>query len=265
MPRMPVVFVPHGGGPWPFVELGLGSRAEQDELAGYLRSVRTIPPIPPKALVVISAHWEESVPTVMTGTHPPMLYDYYGFPPEAYTISWPAPGDPELAGRVRQLLETSGFKTAADPNRGFDHGTFVPLKLTYPKADVPTVQLSLKRGLDPLEHIAIGRALMPLRDEGVLIIGSGMTFHNLRAFTPQAAPYSEAFDEWLRNTATLNESERNEGLAHWSEAPAARIAQPREEHLLPLMVIAGAAGADRATVSYNGTILNLRLSSYHFG
>ena len=118
MPRMPVVFVPHGGGPWPFVELGLGSRAEQDELAVYLRSVRTLPPIPPKALVVISAHWEESVPTVMSGTHPPMLYDYYGFPPEAYTISWPAPGDPELAGRVRQLLETSGFKTAADPNRG---------------------------------------------------------------------------------------------------------------------------------------------------
>src|SRR3954463_1962076 len=188
--RMPVVFLPHGGGPWPFVDLPFGSKSELDALARYLRSVSALPKTPPKAVLVISAHWEESVPTVMTGTHPPMLYDYYGFPPEAYTISWPAPGDPELAGRVRQLLETSSFKTAADPNRGFDHGTFVPLKLTYPDADVPTVQLSLKRGLDPLEHVAIGRALMPLRDEGVFIIGSGMTFHNLRAFTPQAAPYS---------------------------------------------------------------------------
>jgi aromatic ring-opening dioxygenase catalytic subunit (LigB family) len=265
MNRMPVVFVPHGGGPWPFIDMPLGSRAELDALADYLRSVRSVPRTPPKVLLVISAHWEEPVATLMTGEHPPMLYDYYGFPPEAYTITWPAPGHPETAERVRSLLEAAGFKTAANPSRGFDHGAFVPLKLTYPNADVPAVQLSLKRGLDPAEHIAIGRALSPLRDEGIFIIGSGMTFHNLRAFTPQAAPYSEAFDEWLRHTVTLDEEERNEGLTRWSAAPAARIAQPREEHLLPLMVAAGAAGSDRASVPYNGTILNLRLSAYQFG
>src|SRR5689334_4254312 len=116
----------------------------------------------------------------MSGEHPPMLYDYYGFPPESYRITWPAPGDPALAGRVRELLGAAGFESGANAERGFDHGTFVPLKLTYPDADVPTVQLSLKEGLDPAEHIAIGRALAPLRDEGVLIVGSGMTFHNLR-------------------------------------------------------------------------------------
>ncbi len=262
---MPTAFVPHGGGPWPFVETGLGTRDEQNNLAAYLRSLRQVPKTRPKALLVISGHWEEPVPTVMTSKHPPMLYDYYGFPPESYRIEWPAPGDPELAARVRHLLEAAGFRTAEDPERGFDHGTFVPLKLTYPDADVPAIQLSLKRGLEPKEHVAMGRALAPLRHEGVFIVGSGMTFHNLRAFSPQAAPYAEAFDRWLRETVIRPEQERNEGLAEWSKAPSARIAHPREEHLLPLMVVAGAAGADRATVAYNGTIMNLRLSAFHFG
>ena len=262
---MPVVFVPHGGGPWPFIDTPFGKPEELDQLAEYLRSIRTVPKKNPRALLVISGHWEESVPTVMTSPHPPMLYDYYGFPPESYKISWPAPGDPALAARVRELLDGAGFKTAEDPNRGFDHGTFVPLKLTYPDADVPAIQLSMKRGLDAKEHIAIGRALSPLRDEGVFIIGSGMTFHNLRAFTPQAAPAAEAFDGWLREAVTLDEQQRSEKLAQWTAAPAARIAQPREDHLIPLMVIAGAAGADRGTVPYNGTIVGLRISGYQFG
>lgn len=263
--RMPVAFLPHGGGPWPFVELGFGDKAELAQLAEYLRSVKALPKTPPKALLVVSAHWEEAVPTVMTSTNPPMLYDYYGFPPESYTITWPAPGDPKLARRVRDLLEGAGEKTGEDAERGFDHGTFVPLKLTYPDADVPVVQLSLKRGLDPAEHIAMGKALAPLRDEGVFIVGSGMTFHNLRAFSRAAAPIAAQFDEWLRATTTLPEAARNQGLVEWAKAPAARQAHPREEHLLPLMVVAGAAGEDKASVPYNGSILGLRLSAYHFG
>lgn len=262
---MPVAFLPHGGGPWPFVELGFGDKDELASLAAYLRSVKDLPKAPPKALLVVSAHWEESVPTVMTSQAPPMLYDYYGFPPESYTITWPAPGEPKLAARARTLLENAGFKTGEDDARGFDHGTFVPLKLTYPNADVPVVQLSLKRGLDPAEHIAMGKALAPLRDEGVFTVGSGMTFHNLRAFSHAAAPIAQTFDDWLRATTTLPEDERNRGLIAWAQAPAARQSHPREEHLLPLMVIAGAAGADRATVPYNGSILGLRLSAYHFG
>jgi aromatic ring-opening dioxygenase catalytic subunit (LigB family) len=264
--RMPVVFLPHGGGPWPFVDVGFGDRAELDGLAGYLRSIRAVPKTPPRALLVVSAHWEEPVPTVMTGARPPMLYDYHGFPAASYEITWPAPGHPEIAARVQALLGAAGFETAADAQRGFDHGTFVPLKLTYPDADVPAVQLSLKRGLDPEEHLAMGRALAPLRDEGVFIVGSGMTFHNLRGFRdPRSRPVSETFDAWLRETATLEQEERDRRLAQWSSAPAARLAHPREEHLLPLMVIAGAAGADRGTTAYNGTILGLRLSAYHYG
>lgn len=263
--RMPVVFLPHGGGPWPFVDIGWNLR-DADELAAYLRSVKALPKTPPKALLVVSAHWEESVPTVMTSAAPPMLYDYYGFPPKSYEIQWPAPGSPALAQRVQELLGKAGIATATDDGRGFDHGTFVPLKLTYPDAEVPTVQLSLKAGLDPAEHIAIGRALAPLRDEGVFIIGSGMTFHNLRAFRdPRSQPVAETFDAWLRQAATAEAGERDRKLEAWTEAPAARAAHPREEHLIPLMVIAGAAGTDRGTLAYNGTFAGLRLSAYHYG
>jgi aromatic ring-opening dioxygenase catalytic subunit (LigB family) len=266
MTRLPTVYIPHGGGPWPFVELGFGSRAELDALAKYLRSLPAVTGERPRALLVISAHWEEPVPTVMTGEHPPMLYDYYGFPPEAYTLTWPAPGSPALAARVRALLEAAGLPAASDGERGFDHGTFVPLKLAYPEAEVPCVQLSLQRGLDPERHLAIGRALAPLRDEGVFIIGSGMTFHNMRGFgKPEAKPVSEAFDGWLRETATLPASERDARLAAWATAPAARLAHPREEHLIPLMVVAGAAQGDRGAVAWDGTLTGLRLSGYQFG
>lgn len=262
---MPVVFVPHGGGPWPFVDLGF-PRDEVETLAAYLRSIRDLPPEPPRALLVISAHWEEPVPTVMTSPRPPMLYDYYGFPPESYEITWPASGDPALAAHVQQVLADSGIEAGSDSSRGFDHGTFVPLKLAYPDADVPAVQLSLEAGLDPAAHLAIGRALLPLRNEGVFIIASGMTFHNLRAFwNPAANASSEAFDAWLRDTMSHETMTRDERLTQWMMAPAARLAHPREEHLIPLMVAAGAAGSDPAVLAFNGTMVGHRLSGYHFG
>ncbi len=254
--RLPLVYLPHGGGPWPFVDLGFGDKSELDALATYLRSLHALPTPRPRAILAISAHWEEREPTVMTSARPPMLYDYYGFPPESYRITWPAPGHPEVAGRVRQLLSQAGIANGEDASRGFDHGTFVPLKLAYPGADVPTLQLSLKQGLDPEEHLAIGRALAPLREEGVFLVGSGMSFHNLRTFgSGQAGPVSEAFDRWLRDAATAEPSERDRKLARWSSAPSARAAHPREEHLLPLMVVAGAAGADRGTLAYEGALM----------
>lgn len=263
--RMPVVFLPHGGGPWPWADLGF-PKADLDALATYLRELKALPKIAPKALLVISAHWEESVPTVMTSARPPMLYDYYGFPPETYTITWPAPGEPALAVRVQELLGAAGIPTASNQERGFDHGTFVPLKLTYPDADVPTVQLSLKAGLDPEEHLAIGRALAPLRDEGVFIVGSGSSYHNMRGFRDRSgAASSETFDAWLREAVTAEPALRDRKLVQWAEAPAARACHPREEHLIPLMVIAGAAGADRGTVAFNGTIGGLRMSAVHYG
>jgi aromatic ring-opening dioxygenase catalytic subunit (LigB family) len=263
--RMPVVYLPHGGGPWPFVDLGM-DKAELDDLAKYLRGVRALPKTPPKALLVVSAHWEEKVPTVMTAERPPMLYDYYGFPPESYQVTWPAPGDPKLAARVRELLGAAGIATAEDAARGFDHGTFVPLKLAWPDADVPTVQLSLKQGLDPREHLAMGRALAPLRDEGVFVVGSGMSFHNMRAFRDRRiAPQAEEFDRWLRETIELEPDARDRRLADWANAPSARASHPREEHLLPLMVIAGAAGADRGRAAFRGATMGMAISGHHFG
>jgi len=262
--RMPVIYVPHGGGPWPWVDVGFGDRAEYARLEQYLRALSPTPR--PRAVLCISAHWEEAVPTVMTSARPPMFYDYYGFPPASYEITWPAPGDPALAARVRSLLSAAGIETAEDGARGFDHGTFVPLKLGYPDADVPTIQLSLKRGLDPATHLAIGRALAPLRDEGVLIVGSGMSYHNMRGFgRPGSLAASVAFDDWLSETVALPASERDARLSAWSSAPSARECHPREEHLLPLMVIAGAARSDRGSVPYRDSILGVRVSATRFG
>lgn len=263
--RMPVAYIPHGGGPWPFVDLGFGSRAEDDALKAYLRGLQSLPTARPQALLIVSAHWEEAAPTVMTAERPPMLYDYYGFPEESYRITWPAPGAPRVAARVREVLGAAGIASAEDHTRGFDHGAFIPLKLTYPAADIPALQLSLKAGLDPAEHLAIGRALAPLRDEGVFIVGSGMSYHNMRGFGGRGREHSELFDAWLREAAVLDATQRAERLTRWAAAPSARAVHPREEHLLPLMVIAGAAGADPGRVAYNGTYAGVRLSAYHYG
>ena len=264
--RQPVVFLPHGGGPWPFVDVGFGEPRELAALATYLKGLHGLPRTPPRAILMVSAHWEAPVPTVMTSPNPPMLYDYSGFPPESYSLTWPAPGAPALATRVRALLEAAGHATNEDPKRGFDHGAFVPLKLMWPEANVPTLQVSLQRGLDPAVHLSIGRALIPLRDEGVFIVGSGMSFHNLRGFgDPRLIPSAEAFDAWLQQASTASPAERDAALAQWDRAPGARLSHPREEHLLPLMVIAGAAGSDVGTVGYAGRLTGLPLSAFHFG
>ena len=201
----------------------------------------------------------------MSGAQPPLLFDYYGFPPESYELSWPAPGAPELGARVRQLLGGAGIETGSNAERGFDHGTFVPLKLTYPDAQIPTLQLSLKAGLDPSEHLAIGRALEPLRDEGVFILGSGMSYHNMRGFGPQGQAASTTFDAWLCATTSSEPEQREARLRSWEQAPAARAAHPREEHLLPLMVVAGAAGRDAGRVAFQGTFLSTEISAHAFG
>ena len=264
--RQPVAFIPHGGGPWPFVDLQMGDKSELDRLAAYLRNLPQLLPAPPKALLVVSAHWEEGVPTVMTAAKPSLLYDYYGFPAEAYKVQWPAPGDPQLGQTVQKLLAAEGISAATDAQRGFDHGTFIPLKLAWPDAQVPTIQLSLQAGLDPAKHLAIGRALAPLRDQGVFIVGSGMSYHNMRGFgQPQARAASEAFDGWLQRSMALAPAERDQQLQRWLSAPAAREVHPRAEHLLPLMVVAGAAQSDLGRTTFASTLMGVALSGFHFG
>jgi aromatic ring-opening dioxygenase catalytic subunit (LigB family) len=266
MPRLPAIYIPHGGGPWPFVPLNFGPPEMWKPLETYLRNLVRGLPQRPKAILVVSAHWEAKTPTLMTSSRPPMLYDYSGFPEESYRIQWPAPGAPELAKGVRKKLESAGFQVQEDPGRGFDHGTFVPLKLAVPEADIPTLQLSLIGGLNPKAHIELGRALASLRDEGVLCIGSGSSYHNMRGFgRPTALSPSDRFDTWLAHAMSQTPRDREELLIQWAKAPDARECHPREEHLLPLHVMAGLGHLDSATLPFRGEVLGVRMSAVQFG
>ncbi len=243
--QLPTVFISHGGGPCFFMEWTMGPADTWDRLAEFLRSFEALIDRRPKAIVVISGHHEGDVVEIMSSSAPPMLFDYYGFPPHTYELSYPAPGSPELADRIAALLDTSGIAHRFDAERGFDHGVFVPFLLMYPDADIPIVQLSLRHDLDPAFHLDLGEAIAPLRSEGVLIVGSGLSYHNMNAFgTARSGPDSAAFDDWLTAACTADPDQRRRELAHWTAAPAARAAHPREEHLLPLMVVAGAAAGE---------------------
>ena len=264
--RQPTYYIPHGGGPCFFMEWDPPNA--WDAMAAWLRALPAALPEKPKALLVISAHWEEAVPTVTTQAKPALIYDYSGFPPHTYQLAWPAAGAPALAARVQGLLHDSGIDAAPDATRGFDHGVFIPLKVAFPDADIPTVQLSLNHSLDAAAHIAIGAALEPLRDEGVLIIGSGMSYHNMRKFrwdnTP--IPHADRFDTWLTQAVTTHDTAaRNRLLSAWAKADGARDAHPREEHLIPLMVAAGAAGSDVGQLALLDHVLGAPISAYRFG
>ena len=261
--RQPAVFIPHGGGPCFFMDW---SPADAwDGLAAHLRAIPTMLPERPRAIAVISAHWEDDAVAVTSHPTPSLLFDYFGFPAHTYELSYPAPGDPALAQRIVDLVGGAGLPARLDGQRGWDHGVFVPLLVMFPDADIPVVEISLRSGLDPAEHVAIGQALAPLRDEGVLLIGSGFSYHNLRGMDPSYAEPSERFDAWLAQAMTSAPDERAEALTHWVDAPAARIAHPREEHLLPAMVIAGAAGSDPVVHTYDDHVMGIKVSGFAAG
>lgn len=247
--RLPTYFLSHGGGPWPYID---EMRPMMRVLASSLEDIPRQLGTTPKAVLVVSGHWEEAEFGIMAHPQPPMVYDYSGFPPHTYQVKYPAPGSPALAQRVWDCLQGAGLPARLDGERGFDHGTFAPLVVMYPQAQVSVLQVSMKAGLDPAEHLALGRALAPLRDEGVLIVGSGLSYHNLRLFGPQAKAPSQAFDRWLQDTLLhCTPAERESRLLQWTSAPAARTAHPREDHLIPLMVAVGAAYGDTATCIYH--------------
>lgn len=235
-----VLFLSHGGGPMPL----LGDEGHK-EMVGCLKELSAAIN-KPSAIIVISAHWEEAIPTITAGESPSLIYDYYGFPEESYHIEYPCPGETLLAGQIHKILIDAGIKAKLDKERGFDHGLFVPLKIMYPDADIPCVQLSLVNSLNPVEHIKIGMALQDLRYDSLLVIGSGFSFHNMRAFftteSKESKAMNESFEDWLIDTCSnskIQEEERIQRLNRWYDAPSARYCHPREEHLLPLHVCYG--------------------------
>jgi len=256
-----IVYFSHGGGPLPI----LGDASHKAMVNFMLQLPSRLRK--PDAILVISAHWEESIATLLGAQTPPMFYDYYGFPDKAYEITYPAPGSPELANRIASLLLKNNMSARIDTQRGFDHGLFIPLKLMYPQADIPSLQLSLLRGLDPAAHIALGKALRELMDENILVIGSGFSFHNMSAFSWQGIdtpdPDNEAFQNWLVDVCTgpISQSEREQLLIEWKKAPAARHCHPREEHLLPLHVCLGMADKQASTI-FDDYILGKRAVAF---
>ena len=263
-PTFPTFFVSHGGGPWPWVD---GMKQQFAKSAHEFAQMPSLLPGKPKAILVITGHWEAEQFTVSTAERPPMEYDYHGFPAHTYKIQYNAPGSPAIASRVVELLTTAGLACREDAQRGFDHGTFVPLSLMYPHADVPVVMLSMKSSYDPAEHIRLGQAIAPLRREGVLIMGSGLTYHNMGGFgQSQSTPVAQAFEAYLNTAITqLDAGKRNAMLLRWQEGPGARLAHPREDHLIPLMVAAGAAGSDVGHRIFVDHVMQVAMASYQFG
>ncbi|PWC43482.1 class III extradiol ring-cleavage dioxygenase [Azospirillum sp. TSO22-1] len=224
----------------------------------------------PSAVLAVSAHWTTPEPAVSSAARPETVHDFYGFPRALFEMRYPAPGAPELAERVLGLLQAQGIAGSADPEQGLDHGAWVPLKLMYPEADIPVAQLSVMPRHDAADHVALGRALAPLRDEGVLILGSGGAVHNLRDFRFGAtgtAPWADAFARWLDATLMAGDVE---GIARWTErCPEARVAHPTDEHFLPLPVALGAAGpiprAERLHDGFEHGSIGMQAYAFHAG
>lgn len=264
--RMPTLFVPHGAGPCFFMQWD--PLDAWDKMAAFLKGIAATLPQRPRAIVLVSGHWLERQVMVTASASPQLIYDYGGFPAHTYELRYPAPGDPALAARLVELLGQAGIAAGEDPQRGYDHGVFIPLKLMFPDADVPVVQLSLRSDLNAQAHLDIGHAIAPLRDEGVLIVGSGMSFHNMRGYgDPRFAPISDVFDQWLSETVSASPAQRDALLQQWTEAPSARLCHPPrgEEHLLPLMVAAGAGAESPGRKTFSDRVMQTTLSAYQFG
>jgi 4,5-DOPA dioxygenase extradiol len=236
-----MINIAHGGGPLPI----LGDK-DHKTMVTWLSTFASkyLSKTPPTSCLVISAHWEASEPTIQSGDTSSLYYDYYGFPDEAYSLTYPVKPAKELAQRIHSLLDQAGIKNKFDKERGFDHGVFIPMKIIFPDAQIPTIQLSLVSGLDPEFHVKLGEALAPLRDEGVFILGSGMSYHNMRGFGDYKSNQdSEPFHKYLRDALAddgKSFEEKARKLIRWKkDAPKAKECHPREEHLIPLMSIFG--------------------------
>lgn len=257
-----IIYIPHGGGPLPLL-----GHTGHNIMTAFLKEIGTTLPRP-RAVVVVSAHWEMDIPVVTGHARPKLIYDYSGFPQKSYEIEYPAPGHPDLAQRAVDLLLDAGIKARTDAKRGFDHGVFIPLTLMLPQADIPCIQISLCASLDSREHLLMGQALKPLLKEDIWLLGSGFSFHNMGRFDMDAGevmsdpdPENQTFQEWLKETCAngkITPEQQKQNLIHWDRAPGAFHCHPRHEHLLPLMVCAGAAGYTPAQTVFDDMILGRR-------
>lgn len=266
IPRMPTFFVPHGAGPCFFMDWN--PPTAWNAMAEFLKGVAASLPARPRAIVLVSGHWLQAEFRVTSAAQPSLIFDYHGFPAHTYELRYPAPGSPALAARIGQLLDAAGIEAGEDGERGFDHGMFIPLKLMFPNAEIPVIQLSLRQDLDPAAHLAAGRALAPLRDEGMLIVGSGMSFHNMRGYgDPRYTPISAEFDDWLTAAVERPREQRDNLLENWAQAPHAHQCHSpgHEEHLIPLLVAAGAAGDSGGQRVYTERIMETTISAHRFG
>jgi len=262
----PAFYIPHGGGPCFFMTWTAGPPDTWDRMGAWLGQLGATLADRPAAIVIVSAHWETPVVAVTSAEQPPLIYDYYGFPQHTYALRYDAPGDPEIARDIVDRLNAAGIGAAPDPSRGFDHGVFIPLKVMFPEADIPVVQVSLHESLDPALHLAIGRALAPLRQRNILLIGSGMSYHNLPLMMSGAAVLedSDRFDSWLFETCGMAPAARDPRLCAWNTAPAALDAHPRAEHLLPLMVAAGASADTSGRRIFSDRVMGSTVSAFAF-
>lgn len=264
--RQPVLFVPHGAGPCFFMDWNPADT--WNGMGNFLKAVAASLPQRPEAIVLVSAHWLGPQFSVTGHARPALIYDYSGFPAHTYELTYPAPGHPELAQRIAGLLNADGLPAQVDAQRGFDHGVFIPLKMMFAAADIPVVQLSMRQDLDPQAHLQAGRALEVLRDENVLIVGSGMSFHNMRGYgDSRFSAISDEFDHWLTSAVQSPAPERERLLSDWAQAPRAQLCHPPgcEEHLIPLLVAAGAGDAAPGQRLYSERVMQTTLSAYRFG
>ncbi|HTU11527.1 MAG TPA: class III extradiol ring-cleavage dioxygenase [Allosphingosinicella sp.] len=261
MSMLPATYIPHGGGPCFFMDDPHGVWTDME---AFLRGLPGRLGMRPSAILLVSGHWETDGFALTGGERPDLIYDYYNFPAHTYQLTYPAAGSPPLAQRAAMLLGDAGLPARIDPERGFDHGVFIPMKVAFPDATIPIVQMSLDRKLDPGLHLAAGRALAPLRAQGVAIIGSGMSFHNMRGYGhPDFTRPAAEFDAWLTRAVTQPAAARDAALLEWDAAPGGRLSHPREEHLLPLMVAAGAADGPGERI-FSGAVVNTAVSGFLF-
>lgn len=252
-----IVYFSHGGGPLPI--LGDPSHAE---MISFMKNLpRKLEK--PEAIIVISAHWEEEVPSVIGNDNPSLFYDYYGFPKEAYGLKYSLPGNIGLVNQLKNLFGENKMHLRMDDKRGLDHGVFIPLMMMYPEADIPVTQISLIKGLDPQMHLSMGKVFNQLLKEKILIIGSGFSFHNMRAFDwsgeNKTDEKNDRFQDWLIDVCTgdYSQKEREDKLQKWENAPDARYCHPREEHLIPLHVCCGTAKT-KGKIIFDNYILGKR-------